>query len=292
MQLIWEFIESDFITFAIPNTAFGIFSALAAPVLVETSTKFTPSAKMLVQRVPFVLGYNVANLLVFNLANQRATQSVTEDRINKPWRPIPQGKINTDQTRRMMLVVIPVTLAMNYALNVWHQGVLIHILSWLYNDLQGGDELFIREIIIAVAYGLFNGGSLAVAIGQESSLNSLGFTWIIITSGVILTTMQIQDLKDQEGDKSRDRKTIAIVFGEQFSRMSTALFVCVWTLLCSYFWAVGPVAFTFIASPGSVVILRLFLCSSHNHARTWRWWCFWHASLYMLPTFVVLGNFQ
>lgn len=293
MGLAWDFIESDFFTFAVPNTAFGIFGAMASSILIDrpaTST-FTPSAKMLLKRLPLVLAYNVANLLVFDLANQRAPQSVVEDGINKPWRPIPRGKISADQTRRIMLAVIPATLYINYSLGVWHQGILIHVLTWLYNDLQGGDEAFIREIIISIAYGLFNSGSLLVAVGNEGSLSSRGLYWTIIISGVILTTMQVQDLKDQKGDKTRGRKTVALWLGEHFSRTSIAFFVCFWTFMCSYFWSLSPFVFVLIAGTGGVVVQRLFLCTSHNeHAKTWRWWCLWHASLYTLPGISLLGK--
>lgn len=34
-NILWGFIESDFFTFAIPNTTFGMMGALAAPVLVR-----------------------------------------------------------------------------------------------------------------------------------------------------------------------------------------------------------------------------------------------------------------
>nr|WBQ21651.1 (-)-beta-trans-bergamotene synthase [Stachybotrys sp.] len=285
VHLLWLFIESDFLTFAIPNTAFGIFSAMASPVLTKTPA---PALGVLIQRFPLVLGYNTMNLLVFDLANQRAASSVVEDCINKPWRPIPQGKITTTQTRRMMLVGIPVILAMNYMFGVWQQGIMIHILTWLYNDLQGGDEVFIRELIIAIAYGLFNSGSLAVAIGPEVPLGPLALAWISIISGVILTTMQIQDLKDQKGDKTRGRRTMALFIGERFSRVSIAFFICFWTLACSYFWNLGAVAFALITAIGSMVVLRLFLCAPNEHATTWRWWCFWHASLYALPVSALL----
>ncbi|KAI3390267.1 hypothetical protein diail_10731, partial [Diaporthe ilicicola] len=145
-------------------------------------------------RLPSVLAFNVGNLLVFDLANQRSPSSVVEDRINKPWRPIPQGRINVDQARRGMLFVIPAVLALDYALGPWKQGVFIKILTWLYNDLGGGDEAFIRELIISVAYGLFNSGSLRVAIGTGNSPSLLGVVWTVIISAVILTTMQVQDL--------------------------------------------------------------------------------------------------
>lgn len=93
-----------------------------------------------------------------------------------------------------MLFIVPAVLALDYALGPWKQGVFITVLTWLYNDLGGGDEAFVRELIIAVAYGLFNSGSLHVAIGTGNSLSLLGVVWTVIISGVILTTMQVQDL--------------------------------------------------------------------------------------------------
>ncbi|TAQ86940.1 hypothetical protein B7494_g4737 [Chlorociboria aeruginascens] len=287
LRLNWDFIESDFVTFAVPNTAFGVFSAFAASILVKDPFSTAPSAAQILQRLPWILAFNIGNLLVFDLANQRSPRSVAEDRINKPWRPIPQGKITTDQTRRLMLVVIPAVLALNYALGAWRQGVFIHILTWLYNDLGGGDEAFVREMIIAVAYGFFNSGSLTVAVGPAYSLSLLGIVWTAIVSGVILTTMQVQDLKDQEGDRTRGRKTIALFLGERISRASIAFFVCFWSFVCEYFWGLGPLAFSVTAAAAAIVVMRvLFVRSPKGDARTWRLWCFWHASLYALPILI------
>lgn len=280
----WDFIQSDFFTFAIPNTAFGIFGAFASSLLIEDKLATTPSAIQILRRLPLVLIFNTGNLLVFDLANQRSPRSEVEDRINKPWRPIPQGKITTDQTRRFMLVVIPVVLALNYVLGAWEQGIFIHILTWLYNDLEGGDEAFLREVIIAVAYGFFNCGSLRVAVGPEYSLSTLGIVWTAIISGVILTTMQVQDLKDRAGDQTRGRKTIALFLGEQTSRASIAFFVCFWSCVCELFWGLGLMSFAVTAIAGVAVAFRVVYMRSPNaDARTWRLWCFWHASLYALP---------
>ncbi|KAI1431260.1 UbiA prenyltransferase family-domain-containing protein [Xylaria sp. CBS 124048] len=288
VDITWGFIESDMFTFAIPNTAFGIFGAFASLLLVDNDvSSLGPSAIEILSRLPYVLAFNVGNLLIFDLANQRGPQSIEEDRINKPWRPIPQGKITADQTRRFMLASIPVVLALSYAVGAWQQCVLISILSWMYNDLGGGDEAVVREVIISIAYGLFNSGSLLAAVGPGSSLNNLGLGWTSIVSGVILTTMQVQDLKDQEGDKLRNRKTIALCFGERFSRTWIAFFVCFWSWVCGNFWNAGPVVFGLNAALAVVIAARvLFLSTKKADARTWRMWCFWHASLYTLPLVV------
>ncbi|KXX74509.1 Digeranylgeranylglyceryl phosphate synthase [Madurella mycetomatis] len=307
ISLAWGFLESDFITFAVPNTTFGILSALT-PSLLTNASSSSPSSTFLqpaspthiLQRLPFVLAFNISNLLVFDLANQRTERSVAEDVLNKPWRPILQGRITRDQTRRLMLAVIPAVMLLNHLLGAWAQGTGILVLCWVYNDQGGGDEAVVREMVIAVAYGMFNSGSLVVAIGGDSNTSTtsssnkgshapseLGWMWVAIVSGVIFTTMQVQDLKDQAGDRARGRKTICLHMGEGFSRTTIAFFVCFWSCACAYFWALGPLAFLFVAVTAAVVVMRVLVVRSpKGDACTWRLWCCWHASLYVLPVLV------
>ncbi|KAK1482178.1 hypothetical protein CCUS01_15835 [Colletotrichum cuscutae] len=158
-RLIWDFTESNFATFVVPNTAFGLLGGLTGAPL----TSGHAATLSIVQRFPLVVAFNWYSVLIFDLANQRGPESVAEDLANKPWRPIPAGKVTPEQTRKAMLVAIPAVLALNYVLDVWEEGVFILILTWLYNDLRGGDEL-VRDAIIAVAYFLFNTASLKIAI--------------------------------------------------------------------------------------------------------------------------------
>ncbi|KAM0254293.1 hypothetical protein ACHAQJ_006933 [Trichoderma viride] len=220
--LIWEFTESNFPTFVIPNTAFGILGALASSRLADGQT---PSLWQLAQCFPKVVAFNWYNVLIFDLANQRSEESIKEDLINKPWRPIPSGKVTGEQTRRFMLVAIPIALALNYYFGVWKEGIFIQILTWLYNDLKGGDEV-VRDLIISIAYGCFNHGSLQIALSARATVNQGGMTWISIISGVILTTMQVQDLKDQDGDRTRGRRQSileAVVFVDDVSLFPTVI---------------------------------------------------------------------
>lgn len=278
--LVWEFTESNFPTFVVPNTAFGVLGAVAGPRLADGQL---PSLVQIAYRVPLVVAFNWYNVLVFDLANQRSAESVEEDLINKPWRPIPSGKVTRDQTRRAMLVAIPAALGLNYMLGVWREGVFIQILTWLYNDLGGGDEL-VRDAIIAVAYGLFNQGSLQIAIGGRASVSAGGQTWIVIVSGVILTTMQVQDLKDQGGDRTRGRKSMPLFLGDELSRVSIAVFVLAWSCVCAFFWGLRPWAYTLTVSWGLVVALSVMLRRRpEEDSQTWKLWCIWTVSLYSLP---------
>lgn len=98
-----------------------------------------PSRSEVFQRLLINIAYNWSNVLSFGFANRQASESIAEDRINKPWRPIPTGRITSDQTRRVILILTPLTLRFNYCLGVWEQGMLIHIATWLYNNLREMD---------------------------------------------------------------------------------------------------------------------------------------------------------
>ncbi|KAI0101448.1 UbiA prenyltransferase family-domain-containing protein [Hypoxylon sp. NC0597] len=287
--LIWEFTESNFSTFVVPNSAFGILGAFAASVLAEGPNGH-PSIMEVLRRVPFVIAFNWYNVLIFDLANQRSPESIQEDLLNKPWRPIPTGKVTADQTRRAMLVAIPTALTFNYALAVWRQGVFIMILTWLYNDLRGGDEV-IRDLIISIAYGMFNSGSLQIAVGSQAQISRGGIIWTSIISGVILTTMQVQDLKDQAGDSSRGRRTMALFLGDYVSRLCIAFFVTFWSIICAYFWWLEAWVYVVPVVPATIVVLRVLLMrTAQEDSGTWRWWCVWTMTLYALPlTSQVLG---
>jgi 4-hydroxybenzoate polyprenyltransferase len=230
-----------------------------------------------------VVAFNWANVLIFDLANQRSPESVQEDLINKPWRPIPAGKITAEQTRRAMLFSIPIVLGLNYLMGVWREGLFIHIMVWMYNDLRGGDEIA-RDLIISIAYGFFNGASLQIAIGPDTTVSSRGYIWTAIISGVILTTMQVQDLKDQAGDSTRGRMTIPLWLGDHVSRFCIAFFVPFWTCACAFFWNLSLWAFL---APGlmSIIVSSSVLLkrTSKEDSRTWKLWCLWTVSLYLLP---------
>ena len=279
-DIIWGFTESDFFTFALPNTLFGVMGAFTSPRLIDGPQI---SLGEIMHRLPTVLLFNFYSLLIFDLSNQRSPESVEEDRVNKPWRPIPSGKITRDQTRKVILFTAPTALGLNYALGVWKEGLLVQALNWYYNDLKGGDEVF-RDAIIAISYGVANKTSLKLAIGSNNMINSDGNTWIIMISCVILTTMHIQDLKDQDGDISRGRKTVPLVMGDRASRVVIALLVPLWTQVCTFFWRVWGGWYCWLCALSILIGWRaLYRRGRSDDRHTWKLWCLWHASLYVLP---------
>lgn len=285
LQLIWHFTESNFPTFVLPNSAFGFLAALAAPLLTDCSER--PALQILLGRMLQVILFNWANVFVFDLANQRLPESQLEDRLNKPWRPLPTGRISPNTTRRWMLITIPLVLTVSAILGVATESAFIMILTWLYNDLRGGDEI-IRDGIIACGYALYLTSSLRIALGPEVQITKHGYRWISMMSGIILTTMQVQDLKDQTGDRTRGRKTLPLVLGDTISRWSIAGFILFWSISCSYFWRVTLWGCALPMLTGLGVAFHV-VSRSHD-AWAWRSWCAWQVVVYALPWLVSLQD--
>jgi 4-hydroxybenzoate polyprenyltransferase len=280
LRIIWGFVESDFFTFAIPNTTFGLVSAVANSRFLEGPR---PLLVEVLRRGPLVLFYNFYSLLLFDLANQQSPESVEEDRVNKPWRPIPSGLITSEQTREVMLFTAVAALGFNYMLGIWNEGLLVQVLSYYYNELKGGDGL-LRDVIIAISYGLANRTSLQLAIGPENTVSSEGQRWTAVISTIILTTMHIQDLKDQKGDRKLGRKTMPLFLGDGLCRIALAILVPFWSLFAVNFWRLGIICSSFYYLLAALISIRVLVKREQKKdARTWRLWCLWHASLYTLP---------
>ncbi|KAI9660213.1 MAG: hypothetical protein M1831_003520 [Alyxoria varia] len=199
LYTLWLFLESDFATFVLPNTAFGMFGALSGlltntvPTVSITSTPTsllspsTPpsppplaSSSASASTTPPVtsttillallklLTFNTLNLLIFDLANQRLPSSIREDAHNKPWRPLPTRRLTPRAAQRLLLAAVPTALlTCAFVLRgAVAETALLVALTWMYNDLGGGDRGYVvRNGIIAVAFGGYNLGSLRLAAG-------------------------------------------------------------------------------------------------------------------------------
>ena len=235
----WRITSSDFATFVIPNSIFGVGCALAGPPLVSVPNH---SIQDVLYRIPAVVLFNYSNLLVFNLANQRLWEASQEDKVNKPWRPVPSGRMTRTDIRQAMQIIIPLVLAGNhYLLNVGAETACILTGTWVYNDLKASEDgMFLRNAIVALAFGTYNWTSVKVAIGGGGSspakITSLGYNWVLMNAAVIFTTVHMQDMADVAGDKSRGRHTIPIRLGQSVARWSLAILILVWGPTYALYW--------------------------------------------------------
>ena len=286
-KTLWLFTKSDVATFVLPNTVFGVFGALSGLL----TTAQTVNTYQVFERLPHVVAFNWLNLLIFDVANQRLPAAIAEDTVNKPWRPMPTKRVTQAEAETLLLRTVPLVLLVCLSLGVGFESAILVALTWMYNDLGGGDRSFwIRNEIIAAAFAVYNAGSLKLAIGAESRISGNGLVWIGIISAVIFTTMHTQDLKDQAGDEQRRRRTVPLVLGDGVARWTIVIALTVWAIFCPYFWRTSGSGYLMSGGLATVVATRMLRWrNAKADTETWRLWAWWTAILYSLPFLKSLG---
>ena len=234
---------------------------------------------------PKVLTWTWINTLVFDLSNQRHPQSIAEDTLNKPWRPLPAARITVAQTERLLFLTIPVALMSSYIIGGLEETTYIICGSWMYNDLGGSDHNFlVRDILIAVAYMVWACGALKVALGGTSALASTTYAWLAIVGVIIFTTISVQDLKDQEGDRVRKRHTAPLVLGGRVTRLLLAAFIVSWSFVCPLLWDATLLGLLTYIAFGALLGMRIMQGRSQDKdGDAWKLWSCWLVALFALP---------
>lgn len=236
------------------------------------------------------------NLLIEDITNQRLPDSVAEDTINKPWRPIPSGRLSGEEAQQILRTLIPVCLFTSAVLQSFEPSVTFMTLVWLYNDLDGaGTGPLQRNMLNAAALACFGWGALTTLSGSSTDVgcNSVLIYWIAITAAIVMTTIQAQDFPDMAGDKVRGRKTIPLVFNETWARGTLAGLVLFWSIVCLSFWNVtSTLAWMVVLGIAVTLSLKTTLNRTQSSDKiVWKLWCFWMTSVYFLPLFSTGSSF-
>ncbi|KAI9878274.1 MAG: hypothetical protein M1830_001374, partial [Pleopsidium flavum] len=238
LHTLWLFTVSEHFTIVCPWTAFGIFSALSGSPL---TTNPTPDLFTIIARLPRTIFWMWLNILAFTVSNQRLPNSVAEDSVNKAWRPLPSGRLTLTQARRLLMVVIPTLLLSTRFLGGMEVTMMSLLFTWMYNDLEGADDSYItRNLINSMGLTAWSIGTTLVACGHGGyTLDPAGYHWFALEFGIIFTTLHIQDLRDQAGDRIRGRQTAPLVWGDGIARWSIAIPILVWSFVCPTIWSLG-----------------------------------------------------
>ena len=118
------------------------------------------------------------HLLQFNVANQ--IKAPEEDKINKPSRPIPAGRITIHNATILRWALVPICLAYSalYSSQVtWVSLTMLLFTTW-YNEHDGDKESYSKNLLTAVLYGLSELGGTLVAGKCRLTLN---YIWQLMT---------------------------------------------------------------------------------------------------------------
>lgn len=163
---LWLFTFSDLKTIVVPKTIFGILGAVRASVF-----HLSPIAQQTaLTRIPLVPLWTWVNLLPFAISKQHHPHAIEEDRANKPWRPLPSGRLTPVMAKNLVVLLYPVAILMSVQLGGFNQSIILLALGTWYNRLSGGDGgWLVRNLINALGFVSFALGALEVALGNRGS---------------------------------------------------------------------------------------------------------------------------
>ncbi|KAG0699981.1 hypothetical protein DFH29DRAFT_983276 [Suillus ampliporus] len=226
LETAWLFTRSDFKTIILPVM---IFTNVVSP-----------------RHNPLALSCSLCwlwfHLFQGNVSNQ--SYSAPEDLLNKPWRPVPSGRISVKDSRalRWGLMVFCLGFSSLFNLNVVITSAVFTVL--VINLLNVG------------AYVSFELGSTLI-LSEKPSLDRTSITALLCSAFVILMTIHVQDFADVNGDRMLGRRTLPIVAPEG-SRIYILCVLPSISFALASFWSFG-------------VGLRCFLVRDENgdHLNYW-----------------------
>ncbi|KAF4928674.1 Fumagillin beta-trans-bergamotene synthase [Colletotrichum viniferum] len=281
---LYLFTRNDIKTMLIPLSALGILTSLPGPPMTSHPT----SCPTILSNLPALLLWLWLNILILSVSNQRDPAGVLEDKLNKPWRPIPAGRVSAAQARHLLLAAVPLALALSFRLGVGSETLACICASSYYNDLGGADEHFlIRQLVNGLAYPVYGVAALKILIADAGVAEILpgAYAWLGLLGLVVGTTIQVQDLKDYEGDKARRRHTFPVILGDAFTRFGICVGIMFWSLVCPAFWGIVQVRVAgWVWLSGALLAARIWCRRGPEADRlSFVMWSWWVMGLFVLP---------
>ncbi|KAI0186652.1 UbiA prenyltransferase family [Xylaria flabelliformis] len=281
---LWLFTVNDFKTTIFPNIAFAVFYSLG-------NLASQISVFVLLSRLPYVFCWTWVNLLAFTVNNQRYPGAITEDLLNKPWRPIPAGRISSRDAQILGLLTYPLSMWTSFLVGGGLiQSILLAVFGWVYNRPGASSRGFVvRNLLNGLGFTSFASGALDVTLERHHHGNSVlldgnVLSWLCLLVVVILTTVHSQDLYDQAGDAASGRRTVPLVVGDSPARWSIALGVIWWSIVSARYWSSGSVGYQLTGSLALWVAWRtLFMRTVTADRTTFLIYNGWLMSVYSLP---------
>lgn len=230
------------------------------------------------------------HLLAEDITNQRLPDAIAEDIVNKPWRPIPSGRMSSEEARQILRALVPIAVLTSAVLKSFEPSVTFMTLNWLYNDLDVASAGPLqRNMLNAAGIACFGWGAVTTLLGVSKDVghNAMLTHWTLLTAAVIMSTIQAQDFPDVAGDKIRGRKTIPLVFNEDWARGTLAGLILFWSTVCLVFWNVkSTIIWVALLGIGSTISYKTTLNRTKSSDEiVWKLWCYWITLVYLLPIF-------
>lgn len=231
LQTLVLFTKSDFKTIIFPVLLFSlnVYGDLKHLALAPTYIIVTTLVAFL---------WLWAHVLVFNIENQTQEHSLKEDNINKPWRPIVASRISMGGAIHLGQLVHLFNVFISILLKTTIPSIIFHEAGSLYNRTNLHKSAMGRNILCAVGYASAGSGCMMVIhnvyrevllVEHGTDTSMLAWKWLAIFSAVILTTIQITDILDVDGDRQNGRRTLPTALGVVETGVLSAAIVLGWS---------------------------------------------------------------
>ncbi|KAF9465134.1 UbiA prenyltransferase family [Collybia nuda] len=223
------------------------------------------------------------HLLQFNLSNQ--LYSVAEDRENHPYRPLASGRISFKTTfvLRWASTVTCLVLSALYGRHLLVTSFMSGLFAFLYNETPLHKHWFFRASFNSVGYGAFKLGTMLISNCDRTNLDPIASTALLISMGIIWTTVYVQDFQDVEGDSLVKRATFPLVY-PTFSRVALVPGLLGWSFLVSCVWDLGAVEDAMLAIFSIWVALRFYIHRGPDVDKvSYAWYNLWLGCCFLLP---------
>lgn len=223
-----------------------------------------------------------------SLVNQ--ITGVEEDRLNKPFRPLVTGDSSMQGAKRRLTAVHVLFPALGLLLGVVEWALLWQLLFMLHYAWGGHRHWLAKNLLIAL--GVVS--QLAAAWQMVTPVTGAVWQWTATMAVMTFVIIGVQDLRDVEGDRTLNRRTMPIVLGDRPCRVYFAVsFVAL--LPVTHFVMVAPAGFHWwtaaidaaLAGLSLLLAARVLLlrtpAQDHGTQRVVEWWY-----TFVLATGVVL----
>ncbi|KAI0269615.1 hypothetical protein BGY98DRAFT_1013262 [Russula aff. rugulosa BPL654] len=193
---------------------------------------------------------------------------------------------------RWMMIPICLALSAVYGPRTMIASLCGSLYMLVYNDGGGARaHWLVRNALNAIGYGTAEAGTTLVICQREREIDSIAYIAIVLSAGIILTTIHTQDYRDAWGDAAAGRVTLPIAY-PTLSRPVTALLLITWSWIVSRTWRLDDITAGFMGVLALIVgvsfvartDVRADTISSHLYN-------VWLCAIYMLPVYYRL-NFK
>lgn len=191
-----------------------------------------------------IITWAFIHVLQFNISNQHLPDSITEDRINKPYRPIASGRVTHSRAKLFRWAAVPACLLWS---SLYGGALLLMSIAFMgftlaYNEFGFGRYAIAREFLNGIGCMMLCTAATLIALPPpERMIQWAIVSSMIISTGAHATTIYAQDFRDIEGDKHVGRCTVPIKYPQEVTRPLLMAFMVGWSLALAKRWSLGLV---------------------------------------------------